>query len=87
MRSEVPSLNLITQKHHFHCSRFMKPTADEIRKVAESEIPNLEIQNMPQENELHVPITKNGYFYLVVFCRNTAEGKTDEWIFDSIIER
>ena len=65
----------------------MKPTADEIRKAAEQAIPDLEIKNMPVENELHVPITMNGYFYLVIFCRDSAAEETGSWIFDSIIER
>lgn len=65
----------------------MKPTADEIRKAAEREIPRLEKPNKPHENELHVPITMNGYFYLVVFSRDTTARETDRWIFNSIIER
>ncbi|WP_407431346.1 hypothetical protein [Arcticibacter sp.] len=65
----------------------MKPTTDEIRKAAEQAIPDLEIKNMPVEDELHVPITMNGYFYLVVFCKDRAAERTTNWIFDSIIER
>ena len=65
----------------------MIPTADEIRKAAEEAIPDLEIKNMPQENELHVPVTVNGYFYLVIFFRDGTDEKTANWMFDSIIER
>ncbi|MGV3704577.1 MAG: hypothetical protein ACO1NU_04285 [Arcticibacter sp.] len=65
----------------------MKPTADEIRKVAELELPKLEIKNMPNENELHVPITLNGYFYLVIFRKDLQAGSGSGWQFDSIIER
>lgn len=65
----------------------MKPTADEIRRAAEREIPKLEKPDRPHQNELHVPITMNGYFYLVVFNRDAAARETDQWIFDSIIER
>lgn len=65
----------------------MRPTADEIRKAAEEAIPDLEIKNMPEENELHVPVTVNGYFFLVIFFRETIDGKKGDWIFGSIIER
>lgn len=65
----------------------MKPTADEIRQAAEKEIPNLKVKSTPGENELHVPITMNGYFYLVIFCRDSTALETDSWSFDSIIER
>jgi len=65
----------------------MKPTEDEIKRVAELELPNLEIKNMPDENELHVPITLNGYFYLVIFRREKASQGDTDWRFDSIIER
>jgi hypothetical protein len=65
----------------------MKPTADEIRKAAEKAIPTLEIKNMPVENELHVPITMNGYFYLVVFIRDNVAEEARSWTFESIIER
>lgn len=65
----------------------MKPNEDEIRRVAEQEIPRLEIKNMPNENELHVPITLNGYFYLVVFRRGGTAQNDQSWQFDSVIER
>lgn len=65
----------------------MKPTEDEVRKAAEEAIPGLEIKNMPHENELHVPVTINGYFYLVVFFRERIDERPGNWMFDSIIER
>lgn len=65
----------------------MKPNEDEIRRVAEQEIPHLEIKNMPNEDELHVPLTLNGYFYLVVFRRGDPAQSDQSWQFDSIIER
>lgn len=65
----------------------MKPTADEIRIAAEQAIPDLEIKNIPTENELHVPITMNGYFYLVIFSKDSAGDQNSGWEFESIIER